>query len=445
MSKECSIVKDLLPLYLEGMVNEDTSSFVEEHLKNCPECNELFNTLKENNDNNTNVVENSLDDGEVIKKVKRKLKKKNLLSNILSVLLTFGIIFGFSFFQYFYYSTEYLNEKEFQLVQDEFNLNLNDVNWRYTKYEKNTILNKLQPRYDINNFSLEIFPSTNSTVTISVTKDDEFIQLALPWIKNNDQVTIEKSIKINDCDILVQVIMASTKLGIHNDMDENVYLPIYCFIFEQNGINYRITMETNSKQFYYYKNEQNIHENELNAYLTFLKGIVNFNIEAELYAFTPKTTQADEYAIENFAQHTYIYYGYIDDSLELGKGIFVSTPKDSYPLVTYPVFRNNEIIAFYDINLINNQYYGNYEEDVERNPINDAIGNTDSENPIRLFRTDNGVYYSLGNKIYIMHANVFGTEDSIPTKIAFYNTNLLKNGESINVMESLKYKSYTPK
>ena len=38
MKTECSIIIDLLPLYVEDMVSPETKQFVEEHLKNCPEC-----------------------------------------------------------------------------------------------------------------------------------------------------------------------------------------------------------------------------------------------------------------------------------------------------------------------------------------------------------------------------------------------------------------------
>ena len=37
MKNECSIVQDILPLYVEEMVSDDTVSFVREHLKDCPE------------------------------------------------------------------------------------------------------------------------------------------------------------------------------------------------------------------------------------------------------------------------------------------------------------------------------------------------------------------------------------------------------------------------
>ena len=33
MKNECSIIRDILPLYVENMVSEDTSEFVKEHLE----------------------------------------------------------------------------------------------------------------------------------------------------------------------------------------------------------------------------------------------------------------------------------------------------------------------------------------------------------------------------------------------------------------------------
>jgi len=38
MKNECSYVRDVLPLYIENMVREETGVFVREHLENCPEC-----------------------------------------------------------------------------------------------------------------------------------------------------------------------------------------------------------------------------------------------------------------------------------------------------------------------------------------------------------------------------------------------------------------------
>ncbi|MBE6580238.1 MAG: hypothetical protein E7650_01325 [Ruminococcaceae bacterium] len=46
MRTECSVVRDLLPLYVEDMVNPETAQFVSDHLKECSECHSEFESLK---------------------------------------------------------------------------------------------------------------------------------------------------------------------------------------------------------------------------------------------------------------------------------------------------------------------------------------------------------------------------------------------------------------
>lgn len=94
MKKECSIVKDLLPLYLEDMVSEDTASFIEKHLNSCDECKMLLNTMKTNTEENI-ISEEVIDNGSVIKNVKSKLKKRKFLTILLTVVLTFSGIFAY--------------------------------------------------------------------------------------------------------------------------------------------------------------------------------------------------------------------------------------------------------------------------------------------------------------------------------------------------------------
>ena len=90
MSKECSLVKDLLPLYIENMVSEETASFIEEHLTTCPNCKELLNLLKvENDEIDTDLNNSTSNDKLILKKVKSKLTKKTILTIVISMLLTF--------------------------------------------------------------------------------------------------------------------------------------------------------------------------------------------------------------------------------------------------------------------------------------------------------------------------------------------------------------------
>ncbi|MFP7494146.1 zf-HC2 domain-containing protein [Terribacillus saccharophilus] len=41
MSKKCTIVQDLLPLYEEDLLQLETKQFIEEHLKSCQECRHI--------------------------------------------------------------------------------------------------------------------------------------------------------------------------------------------------------------------------------------------------------------------------------------------------------------------------------------------------------------------------------------------------------------------
>lgn len=46
----CNIVKDLIPLYIDGCCSEESERVVEEHLKDCSECKKLFEEMKEPTD-----------------------------------------------------------------------------------------------------------------------------------------------------------------------------------------------------------------------------------------------------------------------------------------------------------------------------------------------------------------------------------------------------------
>ena len=47
MKTECSVVRDLLPLYIENMVSPETEQYVNAHLAECSECQAELESLKE--------------------------------------------------------------------------------------------------------------------------------------------------------------------------------------------------------------------------------------------------------------------------------------------------------------------------------------------------------------------------------------------------------------
>ena len=44
---DCGIVRDLLPLYMDGVCSEESSLFIEEHLNRCPDCRALRDAMGE--------------------------------------------------------------------------------------------------------------------------------------------------------------------------------------------------------------------------------------------------------------------------------------------------------------------------------------------------------------------------------------------------------------
>ena len=43
----CSIIGDILPLYIDGVVSEDTKKLVEAHLEHCMQCRKKYESMKQ--------------------------------------------------------------------------------------------------------------------------------------------------------------------------------------------------------------------------------------------------------------------------------------------------------------------------------------------------------------------------------------------------------------
>ncbi len=75
MENECSFVRDVLPLYFENMVSEDTAAFVREHLENCPECAAELEKMKSGKELDVATVSHRENDAKVITAMKKKIRK----------------------------------------------------------------------------------------------------------------------------------------------------------------------------------------------------------------------------------------------------------------------------------------------------------------------------------------------------------------------------------
>ena len=96
MKNECKIVSDLLPLYSENLVCEETEEFVKNHLSECDACKKEFESLQNGDDLKEAFNEETTKPVEDIKPFKKIMKKMNLQVHSISYLLIiFFIFFGF--------------------------------------------------------------------------------------------------------------------------------------------------------------------------------------------------------------------------------------------------------------------------------------------------------------------------------------------------------------
>ena len=99
MKNECSVVRDILPLYLENMISKETAESIKEHLENCPDCAAEFEAMKSGKTVEKIGEEVQSDfEAEVLKSIKnirKKFRKKVLrVGGIIAAILAAILIAG---------------------------------------------------------------------------------------------------------------------------------------------------------------------------------------------------------------------------------------------------------------------------------------------------------------------------------------------------------------
>lgn len=102
MKNECSIVKDLFPLYIENMVSDNTVDFIETHLKKCTDCRASLDKMK----NNSLIVkdDDTSNEQEILplNEFKKKWTRKKILTVLSTSVITMLILSAGFFFIFIY-------------------------------------------------------------------------------------------------------------------------------------------------------------------------------------------------------------------------------------------------------------------------------------------------------------------------------------------------------
>lgn len=86
MKITCNVIKDLLPLYVDYMLSDDSRTIVEEHINYCQECRNYLNEMR-------SFIEIPADTNtSPLKKIKSALHKKKIQTVIFSVAVSLGFL-----------------------------------------------------------------------------------------------------------------------------------------------------------------------------------------------------------------------------------------------------------------------------------------------------------------------------------------------------------------
>ncbi|MBQ5311911.1 MAG: zf-HC2 domain-containing protein [Oscillospiraceae bacterium] len=86
---KCSMIRDLLPIYCDGLASPDSCEEIEKHLAGCEECREVYDDMKKELD--IHIPERDI-------KPLKAVKKRNRLNLILSVISTAAVLSGLFLF-----------------------------------------------------------------------------------------------------------------------------------------------------------------------------------------------------------------------------------------------------------------------------------------------------------------------------------------------------------
>lgn len=93
---KCEMIRDLLPLYIDGLTSKESNQEIEKHLKNCEECQKYYQEMTGGIDNFSVITNEEIEDVNLIKKIKKKNRRKALGIFVGAFILS-GVLMGVSF------------------------------------------------------------------------------------------------------------------------------------------------------------------------------------------------------------------------------------------------------------------------------------------------------------------------------------------------------------
>lgn len=142
MDKNCKLVKDLLPSYIDNVTSKETKEFVEEHLKDCKDCKKHFDEM------NSELDKEKVKDIETVKEIKKYKRKIFTLKFLVvaAIIIIVGTVIGNLGYKYYIVKNSiehsFINEGFFNYRIDEFDESIERYKEHYTTYITNGHIKK---------------------------------------------------------------------------------------------------------------------------------------------------------------------------------------------------------------------------------------------------------------------------------------------------------------
>ena len=93
MKNECHIVRDLMPLYTEGMLSNESAAFVKTHLETCEDCRGAYSGEETPTVTEADTAQQRAGEAGVLRTLKKKLRKQTWCAIIITVAVVLLVTF----------------------------------------------------------------------------------------------------------------------------------------------------------------------------------------------------------------------------------------------------------------------------------------------------------------------------------------------------------------
>lgn len=115
MKHDCDIVRDLMPMCIDGTASEKAKQMVDEHVAECPPCDKVYTEMKGEAKLELPVQPAAPEFVTTVKKMKNRRKRRTWLTLLMGIIIAAVVAFG-AFHGYYWYFEEQCRIEEAQLT-----------------------------------------------------------------------------------------------------------------------------------------------------------------------------------------------------------------------------------------------------------------------------------------------------------------------------------------